>query len=91
MERYTETVVEFFDKQDHLTVSTGKKKYINKVKKWAKEFPDDVKYIENPDGSVCATMPIEWFRFPNPKKTRTMTEEEKIAASERMRKLHGRV
>lgn len=91
MERYNDTVVEFLDGNDHITVSTGKKKYINKIKKWADEFSDDVKYVENADGSVCATMPISWFRFPNPKKTRTMTEEEKIAASERMRKLHGRI
>lgn len=85
MDRYSETVVEFYDENAHLTISTGKRKYVNKIKKFAKDYPDVVKYIENKDGSVCATMPIEWFKFPSPKRTREMTEEQKEELAERMR------
>lgn len=85
MEKYTETVVEFYDGNNHLTVSTGKRKYVNKIKRLAEANPDIIKYIENEDGSVCATMPIEWFKFPSPKRKVNMTPEKKEKLAERMR------
>lgn len=89
MDKYIETCVEFIECGDHLTVSTGKRKYVNKIKKWAKDYPNDVSYVENADGSMCAKLPIGWFRFPSPKTKRTFTEEQKAMMSERAKKMRG--
>lgn len=87
MDRYSETVVEFYDENNHLTVSTGKRKYINKIKKYAEKYPELVSFVENQDGSICATMPIEWFKFPSPKKTKELTDEQRAELAERVKKV----
>lgn len=64
------------------SVSTSIRKYINKAKKLYEQYPNKVKLIENKDGSIYMQFPPEWIRFPAPK--RTMSEENKQKAKERM-------
>jgi len=64
----------------------SQKKYVNKVKKYAEEYPDDVKILaENEDGSIFVHMPVSWFKISPPRKGREFTDEEKQAAAERLR------
>lgn len=88
MDKYTETCVEFIDGGDHLTISTAKRKYINKIVKWAKDYPN-VTYVENEDGSVCAKVPIDWFRFPSPKVKKNYTDEQRAMMAERAKRMRG--
>ena len=67
-------------------VTFSQKKWVNKLLKYAEEYPEDVEIIsQNSDGSVYAFVPISWFKFSPPRKGREMTEEEKVAAAERLR------
>lgn len=68
------------------SVTFSQKRYVNKLKRYAKDYPDDVKIIaENSDGSVFAHVPVSWFKFSPPRQGREMTNEEKSAAAERLR------
>ena len=68
---------------------SAEKKWINRIKKLSKEYPDQVKitYV-NKDGSIKAELPKDWFRIaPKRKVNRVFTEEQKAAAAERMKKM----
>ena len=68
------------------SVTFSQKRFITKLKKYAKDYPNDVDIVaENDDGSICAHVPVSWFKFSPPRKGREFTEEEKLAAAERMR------
>lgn len=82
----TENMIEFISGQRYATVTFTNKKHINRVKKLYNERKEDFKrYVENPDGSVCATLPLKWVKLNAGSKTgRVMTEEQKEAARIRL-------
>ena len=84
----TENMVEFISGTRTATVTFTNKKHINRIKKLYEERKDDFKYfIENPDGSVCAKIPLKWIKInPGSKEKRVMTEEQKEAARIRLAK-----
>ena len=80
-----ETCCEYTDKT--LFVSSDHQKWINKIRKLAEQYPDDVTIKNRPeenDGCICATMPSEWLRISPPRKVE-MTEEQKAELAERLR------
>ena len=87
-EKNTENVLEFISGTHTATVTFTNKKHINRIKKLYEERKDDFKYfIENPDGSVCAKIPLKWIKInPGSKEKRVMTEEQKEAARIRLQK-----
>ena len=83
-----ENVIEFISNTRTATVTFTNKKHINRIKKLYEERKDDFKYfVENPDGSVCAKIPLKWIKSnPGSKTGRVMTEEQKEAARIRLQK-----
>ena len=83
-----ENVIEFISNTRTATVTFTNKKHINRIKKLYEERKDDFKYfVENPDGSVCAKLPLKWIKVnPSSKTGRIMTEEQKEAARIRLQK-----
>lgn len=83
-----ENVIEFISNTRTATVTFTNKKHINRIKKLYEERKDDFKYfVENPDGSVCAKLPLKWIKVnPGSKTGRIMTEEQKEAARIRLQK-----
>ena len=80
-----ENCIEFLNNQHSITVSFCMQKWINKVKKLHEEYPNDVKILaENPDGSICAKLPVKFLKISAPRK---VSEEQRQAASERLKKL----
>ena len=84
----TENVLEFISGTRTATVTFTNKKHINRSKKLYEKREDDFKqFIENPDGSVCAKIPLKWIKInPGSKEKRVMTEEQKEAARIRLQK-----
>lgn len=67
-------------------VSFYQKKFVNKIKRLEKNFPNDVDIVaENSDGSICAHIPISWVKISPPRKGREFTDEEKALAAERLK------
>lgn len=82
-----ETCVERIQNDKYTNIYTSERKFINELNALKEQYPDDV-IIEhvNRDGSICAKVPYNWFRFVKPVTKRNMTEEQRKAASERMKK-----
>lgn len=81
-----ETCVERVQGEDYCTVYTGERKFISNLKEMAKDFPNEVKILEeNEDGSILAHVPYQAFRFPLVREKRTMTDEQRQAAAERLK------
>lgn len=69
-----------------MTWSTSERKWINRIKKLADIYPNDVviTYV-NQDGSLNAKLPYSWFKAPAPrKKVAPMSDERRAAAAERL-------
>lgn len=83
-----ENVIEFLNNQDTITVSFCSRKWINKIKRLNEKNPEEVKIIaENKDGSICATFPVKYLKISPPRK---VSEEQKQAAGERLRKFRDK-
>lgn len=81
-----ENAIEFYSGDKTATVSFSQGRYINKIKKLAKGNPEECKIVaENDDGTICAKIPTSWIRI-YPGHGRKLTEEERIAGAERLRK-----
>ena len=82
-----ETCVERIQNDKYTNIYTSERKFINELNSLKEQYPDDV-IIEhiNCDGSICAKVPYNWFRFVKPVTKRNMTDEQRKAASERMKK-----
>lgn len=78
-----ETCANYMD--DRMFVSSDERKFINKIRQLAKEYPMDVTIIAQPetnDGCIYAKMPSKWFSIKPPTK-RNFTDEQREAMSER--------
>lgn len=65
-----------------VTASFHAKKYINKVKRLAEQYPDEVDYKENKDGTIICHFPLRYVKISHPA-TRELTEEQRQASRER--------
>lgn len=86
MDNCIDNVFEWFTGDKIAVVTFSQKKWINKIKKYSKEYPDDVQIVvENEDGSVVCKVPVSWFKMSPPRKGRELTEEEKIVVINRLK------
>lgn len=81
--------IEFLKNDKTMALTLTKPKFIHRIRKLAKEKPDEVKIIvENNDGSIYAKMPLSYLHIfkasGGPKKE--YTEEEKVLFRERVLK-----
>jgi len=85
---YRDNAICFYNNFDKAAVNFSQGRYITRIKKLAKEHPEECKIeLENPDGSIIAQIPTKWIHI-YPSKGRELSEEEKEASRERMKKLH---
>ena len=89
----SENVIDFITGERTATVTFTNRKHINRIKNIYEERKDDFKYFrENPDGSVCAKIPIKWVKInPGSKEGRVMTEEQKEAARIRLQEARNKM
>lgn len=82
MELSKENNIEFLTGADTATITFTQRKYISKIKRLAKKYPDEIKYyVENKDGSVCAEVPLTWIKVSHPK---IVSDEQREAARQRL-------
>lgn len=85
MDGCIDNVFEWLLNEKTACVTFSQKRFVSKLKKYAQDYPEDVEIIsENDDGSICAHVPVSWFKFSPPRKGREFTEEEKQAAAKRL-------
>ena len=84
--------VNICDCDDIASVTVFQVKYMNQIKKLAEKYPDEVKIIKTAkenDGMMLAHLPKKFVRisFGEARAKKVMTEEQKAAAAERMKKM----
>lgn len=70
--------------------SSDEKKWRNRIEKLAMEHPDEVtiiRHAEDNDGCIYARIPASYMKI-QPKKTRELTDEQRVILVERLRKSH---
>lgn len=81
----TETYAGYVRGDEYAYLYSAESKWIRKMKRWAEEFPDQVKVvIDNADGMEI-NMPTSWFKI-SPKRERNLSDEQRAAMSARMKK-----
>ena len=84
MSAVTENVIEFLRNQETATVTFCQGRFVTKIKKLAKQYPDECEIVaENKDGSILAHIPVKWIKIS--RIVREMSDEQREAQSERLR------
>lgn len=81
-----EVSVEFIKGEKYLTWYSDDFATIRHIKKLQSEYPNDVVVVAEDESSIVVHVPVNWFREPKPKAKREMTEEQRLAAAERLAK-----
>lgn len=69
VDRVTENVFEFVENQKIATVTLSQKRFINRLRKLEKMYPEACQIVaNNQDGSILAHIPTRWIRI-NPSST----------------------
>lgn len=91
MKEPKETIIGKATDERSINIYTSETKYINKLKKLAEQYPTEVKMIRQykEEGKVIDVdyhVPLAWFVFPRPSKRKSMSEEQRQQAAERLKK-----
>ena len=82
-----ESAINWLKGQEMMTVTfPGMSNHAFKIRKLAKQNPDDIKILVDRTEGLVAYVPVSYLRFQKPQEPRKMTEEERKAARERIEK-----
>ena len=79
-----ETTTDHCMGEEFFLIYTSEPKYVGKLRKLIEEHPDQVTKTVDDGYTLAAKIPSAWFRFPKPKSRRNMTEEQRLAAANRL-------
>ncbi len=85
-----ENNIEWYTGQDTVTASFTQAKYVNKIRKFAEKDARVEILAENSDGSILVHLPLEYIRLNAKPKRRELTEEEREALRERIKRAQER-
>ena len=84
MADFHENVIEWYTEEKNVSVTVHQGKHKSQLLRLAEKYPDEVQILaHNEDGSIFAHVPK---RYINIRRPREMTEEQRIANAERLRK-----
>lgn len=83
-----ETTTNYMYGDETFTMSSSESKWINRIKKYSEQYPNDVKitYI-NEDGSIMAEINKKWFKISPPRK---VSDKQRELASQRFKALRNK-
>lgn len=68
---------------------TSEPKYLRRLRKLLEEYPGDIEVKFDDGQTLDVKLPASWFREPRPPRKVNMTEEQRQAAAERLRKTNA--
>ena len=82
-----ETIINFNEGEDYVSVYTFKKSWQKQMIKLAEEYPDECRVVFRPrtDGSMEFYCPKSWVKCPKPPRKCNLTDEQKAALAERLK------
>ena len=91
MTDFKETALNYLDVEKYATFCSSERKWINKINRLHEQYPNDVQIIHDAEsnyGMILAHIPKSWFKISPPKKM-NLTDEQKQARAERLRKMRS--
>lgn len=87
MDNYSviDNTIEFLRNEKRATVTFSQGKYISKIRKLAESNPDECQIVAENSDSIVAHIPVSWVKISANK--RVMSEEQRKAAGERLKKM----
>ncbi len=83
-----ENVIEWVRDQDRATLTLSQRRTITRVRRLAEKHPEECQVVaENPDGSICAYVPVSWIKISPLKK---VSEERRELSRRIMNDLHSK-
>ena len=79
-----ENVIGWFKDSEIATITFSQGRYISMIKKLAEKHPDDVKILENSNGTILAYVPVKAIHISI--RNTELSEEQKKVRSERLKK-----
>ena len=79
-----ETCVEYIKGESYLTWYSDEPKWVNRIRQMAAEGAG-LHVVKDDGDSIIAHCPVSWFKPPKPPIKRNMTDEQRKAASERLK------
>ena len=80
-----ETATNYMYGDETFTMSSSESKWINRIKKYSEQYPNDVKITHiNEDGSIMAEINKKWFKISPPRK---VSDKQRELASQRFKAL----
>lgn len=68
--------------EETFTISSSERKWINRIKKYSEQYPNDVKITHiNEDGSIIAEVNKKWFKFRHQEKYQISKENWQVKDS----------
>lgn len=80
-----ETCVEYIKGEPYLTWYSDEPKWVARIRQMAVDDAS-VQVVKDDGDSIIAHCPVSWFKPPKPPIKRNMTDEQRKAASERLKK-----
>lgn len=81
-----ETTVEYQVDDNHVNFYSTEPKFKRLIHQYAEQYPGQVEIRFEDTESIMCHVPKSWFKPPKPPIKRQMTDEQRQAASERMKK-----
>ena len=81
-----ETTIDHVEGEDYILYYTSEKKWMNQLRRQMEGNPNVVEVKVDDGCTFGVKLPASWFRTPKPPVRRTMTEEQRRAAAERLQK-----
>lgn len=83
-----ETAVDYIKGESCLAWYSSDPKWVNRIRQLATDNVDVQIVVDRGDSILCHC-PVSWFKPPKPPIKRNMTDEQRKAASERMKNIRG--
>ena len=78
-----ENAIEWIRDSDRATVTFSQGRFITKIEKLAKKYPDEVQIVARNKGSILAHIPVSYIKINN--RSHNLSEEEREMLRERAR------
>lgn len=87
-DNFKETSVDYLTCDDYAVFYSGETKWINKMRQYAKQYPDEVRIQQDNDWGLIAHIPRNWMKITPPRKLK-LNAEELERRKERLRSTNG--
>lgn len=82
-DNFKETSIDYLTCDNHAVFYSGETKWINKMRRFAEEYPDEVRIQQDSEWGLIAHIPRSWMKVAPPRKV-NMTDERRQQLANRM-------